>query len=1370
MHSIPYIQSLEEFEKHHLQQSFDYLFSIANSKILSDNILNHPTKYAINYHNSPLPKYAGLYATTWAILNDEKNHAISWHIMNKEVDAGDLLKRPWFPIEEDETALSLNLKCYEHAIKAFGELIEELATNTETLLKQDLTSRSYYGLKYKPETYGFIVWNNTADTIDRLCRALTFGDYKNELVTPKILINDHVFVVKSYRKLHVSSGKIPGSIVHLSSTDLQISTLSTDIVFYELMGLCGKIFQMEELIEQFGLSVGQNLSEINSEDIEELKNNPSLNSPVKEKFWVNEFTHCIDSGLSFLSQLQKNSHSTLKKMTLSVKSQKAVRQYSENHHVLPKDILLSLLIIYLYRLNNYGNFTFHYHHKATNKNRLAEKLIANDRPFTTQLKSSMCFDEVVTNIKTEISRLTRKGHYGRDIFIRYPELHALTEKIDLSLSMTERLESQDTALSSKISFYLPPDNTSILIENRTNYMQKEESYAFFNFIEHHLVALLKDVLKNPDKKLFELRFIEKNERDCLLKQWNDTEASFETNCLLHYEIEESAAKYPNAIAAFWNDKTLTYQDLNEQSNQLAHCLLLHDVKPNDIIGIYCDRSALMLIAILGILKAGAAYLPLDINYPDKRISYMLQNSQSSILLTTESVKNNSFEEFSGQILELPTVFKSEEWSKETPKIKTKPSNLAYVIYTSGTTGTPKGVSISHQAICNHMAWMKEAYPFSNQDIFLQKTPFSFDASVWEFFMPLWVGGILVIAPSGAHTNPKDLIKLVIDYEVTVLQLVPSMLREMTLTNGFSDCTSLKYIFCGGEILLQEIIHSFYEHSPTSCTLHNLYGPTEATIDSLTFRCTPHEAHYPLSRIGTPISNMKAYILDDHLQLVPTGIVGELYLSGAGLAEGYLNNEPLTKQKFIKNPFSIAKHERLYKTGDLVKWQSNGIVEYHERKDSQIKIRGFRIEISEIESCLGKIPAIYQCMVKPENTNNNGTTLSAYLVLIKNHPISVKDIRDTLQKELPEYMIPSRFFIVEKLLTTASGKLDRKHVLKPIAQLYSHKEHLSPQTKTEKKLHSIWCLIMNLQDVGIYDDFFEIGGHSLIAMNIINRIQDNFKINLSMRSLFNNPSIHSLALEIDQLLLATNLNPKELSYADKVIIPLKKSGTKTPLFLIHPIGGSIFWYKALEKYIDKQTPLYGIQDPGLEKNALLFNSIEQMASFYIQTIQIIQPHGPYLIGGASFGSTVAIEMANQLQKMNEKLIAIISLDGWAEYPALQRNEGYFKELMREQNARILERHRQFNLINSEALVELQWHREKMLINYKLPHIHCHFELFKAEILTEIFNYEAPYNWWENFISGTLNCHLVPGNHESMFSEPHICILADKLNKFLNTIRQ
>lgn len=1365
-HFIPYIENINEFEKTHAGAQFDFLFSIVNSEILSKEVLALPRYKVINYHNSPLPKYAGLHATSWAILNGETQHAISWHQMGELIDAGDILKQPSFRIEDVDTTLSLNLKCYEQAIHSFRELVNELATNSVMPVKQDLSYRSYYGLKNKPAHLGFISWKQSAEHIDRLCRALTFGEYTHQLEVPKVIIGGEFFVVKSHKKLNISSGMKPGTIVALSHEYLQVATETNDFVLLELSDLNGTPYAIERLISMFQLTNKSQLDAIDREFIEKLSANLAID-PKTEKFWVNEFLKCAQEKNSFLSHLialdETNNVDHAHVIHLPNELLTQLQNFSNKHQPL-KNTLLTAFLIYLYRLNNYCNMSIEFTNPELKDFSSDSKgFFSNYVPLTTQFDPAATFMEALTSVSNDDTRRSENKTYAKDCVIRYPELKSCVSDIEVSISFFDS-ETISYSRNRKLNIYISDDCSHFYVHNNTNYKVQAESYAFFTNMHEHFLTLLADIVSHPNKKLFELLIIGSEERDDLLVTWNNTYSNYDYEKPLQYYFEEQVSKTPNKPAVVFEDKTISYKELNQKANQLAHYLRAQGVKRNHLVGISLNRSLEMVVCILGILKSGAAYLPLDPNYPDDRIAYMLADSKSNLLIIDNESTKKQPHGYLGTVIEISSVLSLIHLSTENPQINNEPSDLAYVIYTSGTTGKPKGVAIPQRALCNHMLWMKKEYAFQEHDVVLQKTPFSFDASVWEFFMPLLVGGELIIAPNDAHASPTQMIRLIRNHKVSILQLVPSMLKELVFTQEFGACTSLKHIFCGGEALLPQTIDAFFKHNCSAAKLHNLYGPTEAAIDTTALTCTTRDALSDVSRIGKPIMNAKVYVLDTQMQPVPVGIIGELYIAGDGLAHGYLNSPEFTAQKFVPNPFSNNKKDRLYKTGDLVKWDSNGVIEYHGRCDSQVKIRGFRIEVNEIESYLEKISSILQCIVKPEHNADDSLSLSAYLVLENNAQISAEDICFLLKKNIPDYMIPTRFFVVEKLLTTPSGKVDRAILPTPLRQLSSNTHYAVPDNDIEKLVQTIWCSVLKIEDIGTHDDFFELGGNSLAAMNIISLIQDNFGITLSLRTLFDFPTIHAVALELgrESQWITECLSHHDLQH---IIVPLKTSGEKPPLFLVHPLGGSVFWYKLLGRYIDKDRPLYGIQDPGLDKNELLFANLEEMASAYIDSIQAIQPNGPYLLGGASFGSTVSIEMARQLQERGETVTSIISFDGWAVYPSLQNNEAYFHEVMNEQNSRLLTKYVEHNVSNSKFLLELQWHREKMLVEYKMPVITAQFILFKAKKLTEMFQYDAALNWWENYSSQQIELHLVPGDHESIFYEPNIKVLVRKLNERL-----
>ncbi len=481
----------------------------------------------------------------------------------------------------------------------------------------------------------------------------------------------------------------------------------------------------------------------------------------------------------------------------------------------------------------------------------------------------------------------------------------------------------------------------------------------------------------------------------------------------------------------------------------------------------------------------------------------------------------------------------------------------------------------------------------------------------------------------------------------------------------------------------------------------------------------------------------------------------------------MNNKQATKEKFITNPFGAPTQNKLYKTGDLVKWHAHGVLEYRGRSDNQVKIRGYRIELSEIECALEKIPSIHQCIVVPELEQNGLLSLSAYLVLGTETELNASSIRAQLNKTLPDHMIPSRYFAVSALFSTPGGKLDRKNIPTPLKQLGLNKHSREPSSKIEYELRNLWMASLKIDTISIDDDFFNLGGTSLSAMEIITSIQKKFGITVTMRTIFEYPTIYALASIIENLHKNINIQVIDAK-VNNPVIPIKKRAINPPLFLIHPIGGSIFWYKNLGNYLDKNQPLYGIQDPGLDNHDFLFNSLEEMATHYINAVQTIQPKGPYLLGGASFGCTVAIEMAKQLQEQGESVIAIISLDGWAYYPSLQNDKDFFQKMMREHNEKLLTNYMEYNITNPQFLLKLQWHREQMLTRYKLPMIETKFILFKAQELSPMFQYEADLNWWENYVKDSIELYIASGDHETMFSEFNIPNLAAKMNEVINTI--
>src|SRR5215207_2311202 len=622
----------------------------------------------------------------------------------------------------------------------------------------------------------------------------------------------------------------------------------------------------------------------------------------------------------------------------------------------------------------------------------------------------------------------------------------------------------------------------LLLELHYDRERYDETYAA-RLLEQ-LLTLTRSAAGNVEAPLGELEVIGDAERHRLLVGWNDTRADYGPPVRLHTLFEAQAARTPDAVALTFNDTGLTYSELDSRANQLARHLRTLGVGPESRVGVCVERSTEMVVGLLGVLKAGAAYVPLDPEYPSERIAYMLEDGEVSVLFTQSSLLD-TLPRQSARVLCLDSDWPLiSEHSGDALGLEVSAEHPAYVIYTSGSTGRPKGVVITHRAISNHMLWMSGEMPLDADDRVLQKTPLSFDASVWEFYAPLLCGARLVMAPPGVHRDSAALVRLMREESVTVVQVVPSMLRLLVEEDEIAECGSLRRVCVGGEALSVELVKRFRER--VDAELYNLYGPTEATIDASAWRADESGR----VTIGRPIKNAQMYVVDEGFNPVPVGVAGELLIGGEGLARGYLNRPELTAEKFIPNPFGEDGGGRLYRTGDLVRYLAEGELEYLGRIDHQVKVRGFRIELGEIEAALESVESVKQAVVVAREEGGE-SRLVAYVVGEGGAELGVGELRAQLRERLPEYMVPSAFVSLGEMPLTPNGKVDRRALPEPDGQRGGRGEadYVAPRTPTEELLAGIWSSVLRAERVGIEDNFFELGGHSLLATQLMSRVRE-----------------------------------------------------------------------------------------------------------------------------------------------------------------------------------------------------------------------------------------------------------------------------------------
>jgi amino acid adenylation domain-containing protein len=571
-------------------------------------------------------------------------------------------------------------------------------------------------------------------------------------------------------------------------------------------------------------------------------------------------------------------------------------------------------------------------------------------------------------------------------------------------------------------------------------------------------------------------------------------------------FEAQAQRSEAAVAVVCDGVEVSYGELNRRANQLAHYLRAQAVSVEDAVGVLMERSVEMAVAVLGILKAGGAYLPLDPAYPEERLRYMVRDSGMRVVLTQGHLWQDTQPEID-HVLRL-----DDEWEKvaresaERLEIEVGPEHLAYVIYTSGSTGTPKGAMNTHGAISNHLCWMREVFPLGTDDRVIQKTPFSFDVSVWEFFWPLLTGSRLVQARPGGHVDNAYLIELIKAQQITTVHFVPSLLQAFLEEAEVESCGSLRRVICSGEALTIALQRRFFERLE-KCELHNLFGPSEAAVHVTWWQCRLEDENRTVP-IGKPIANLQTYVLDGRGQPVPVGVVGELHLGGVGLARGYMARPELTAERFIPNAFSAEAGARLYRTGDLARYLADGNIEFLGRLDHQVKVRGLRIELGEIETVLSRHPEISESIVLVQQDKQGEKRLVAYVV--SEHKPANSALRSYLREKLPEYMVPQAFVSVPALPLNANGKVDRRALQAVKFEVGDGTPHVPPRNEVERVITDIWQKVLGVERIGIHDNFFDLGGHSLLAIQIHREIKAALQSELSVMEMFRYPTVDSLA--------------------------------------------------------------------------------------------------------------------------------------------------------------------------------------------------------------------------------------------------------------------
>jgi amino acid adenylation domain-containing protein len=1080
---------------------FDYLFSIANPHMLHEQIVTMPNKFAVNYHDALLPHYAGTYPTSWALMHQECTHGITWHVMAREIDTVAALKQQVVGIEPGETAFTLNAKCYQAAIESFAVLIEELAAGQETTQKLNVDDRSEHPVRKRPDAGGVIDWDQDAKIIDAFVRALDFGPYPNPLGLPKAAIGQDFIVIPVIEVLDQRSDEAPGRIVAITSDSLRVSTATSDIIIRKACTADGVPLAIPDLVSKYRLEEGYGFEPVDPQRADRIT---SFHAAIcrHEQFWADRLAQLQPVELAFCrqrEQLQRPRYDTA-----SIHIPEALRRLPDSG-----DIILAAFVCWLGRIGGVSSFDVGFRDIGLSRETAGlEGMFAPCVPLHIELDMEKGIRDAVDSIRAGIRLVQERRTYMRDLSARCSDVRSIPEMPDGSLlrvvvEQVKHLKDCSSTVAHQIRLVMPEEGTECWWTYDTGILDKESVTRMIR----QFSELLQGVLENPDCPVGKLPLLAAAEIHQLLVDWNQTASEYPRNECVHQLLERQAERTPEVVAIISETDQLTYRELNQRSNQLAYHLCALGVGPDIPVAVCMERSSRMLVALFGILKAGGAYIPLDPSHPSERLEYMLADAAVPVLLTEERLLQQ-LPASKAKVLCLDSSWDAvAKQSIANLSPRSCPENLAYIIYTSGSTGKPKGVQVRHGAVVNFLFSMHQEPGFSADDVMLAITTISFDIAGLELYLPLLVGGRVVMTSTETAADGVRLAELMERSGATVMQGTPAT-WQLLLVAGWRGNPRLK-VLCGGEALSRDLAQQLL---PRCAELWNLYGPTETTIWSTIAKIDIADEKIS---IGRPVANTEIYILDSRLQLVPAGVSGELYIGGSGLARGYLNRPELTADRFIAHPYSSDPHARLYKTGDLARYWPDGRIEHLGRLDFQVKLRGFRIELGEIESALRAHPSVREAVVTIREDRPGDRQLVAYVTAGPDQPFSPSDLRTELRRKLPDYMVPSSFVVLGALPLTPNGKIDRRALPAPERRRAdSDAGFAAPATEVERTIASIWRETLRLEEVGRNDNFFDLGGHSLLAMQIVSRIQRILHVELGVRRLFERPTVAELAEEIE----------------------------------------------------------------------------------------------------------------------------------------------------------------------------------------------------------------------------------------------------------------
>lgn len=1359
---IPVDATGEEMIERLAGDGFEWLFSIANLSVISPAVLAKARSGAINFHDGPLPKHAGLNAPVWAILQGEPVHGVTWHMIEAGIDQGDIVKQQLFDLEPNETAFSLNMRCYEAAIESFGELLGDMSGRGLQRSPQNLGERTYHARFDRPAAAARLDFAQPAEQLVVLVSALDHSTYWNPLASPKVAASGQVFTVTGATLEPRRRSAAPGTVIEATEDFLVVTTASVPVRLTGLRDASG-----QPVAPSAFARVGDVL--------------PTLDAAESQSL-TDAMAHVVEGEDIWRRCLQTPQAIDLP----SVTSATGAASYRQTALRVPAglggDRLLAAVAAWVARVSGKSAFDLAFRDACAPR---APGYLSTWVPLRILAESDSVFPDFLGQVTAALDQARSHPAFALDLLVRDPAIKGL--------------ETPEVGLSEGAGFI---EGTAVTLERdrQGGLVLWRDAARLTDEVAAQLAQRLQsvlDALGSEDGRhvsLGSLPIMSAAEREQVLYGWNETRTEFERDKCVHQFFEAQVLRTPEAIAVAFEGTVLTYAELNARANRVAHRLRGMGVQRGSLVGIYTLRSPDLIVGVLAIQKAGAGYVPLDPAYPVDRVALYIEDSGAPVIVT-QSQLAASLPAHSAQVFLIDQDTGIASQPDTVPDSGVQPADVAYMIYTSGSTGRPKGVVVEHRNVANLFRGLDDRVAHNPPGIWLAITSQSFDMSIPELFYTLARGFKMVLASdetralvsSGESDGPTEfadddfsIAAQIVRHGVTHLQCTPSMARMIAMSEEARGALAqVRYLLIGGEAMPGTLVTELGRI--TQASIENMYGPTETTVWSSTETASASET---VVNIGRPMANTQMYVLDTNRQPVPVGVPGELYIGGDGVTRGYWQRPELTAERFVPDPFVqagavAAGGARMYRTGDLARWRPDGRIDFLGRADFQVKIRGYRIELGEIEAVLELADDVRQAVAIAREDQPGDVRLVAYLRV--DAGFSAERLREWVATRLPAHMVPAHFVTVDEFPLTPTRKVDRKALPVPSYDSRERSEaFVPPENEVEKRIAAIWSTVLGVPLVGAHDSFFDLGGNSLLAVGAIAALKREFGRKLSVGTLKSSPTPAAMRAVLTE--------GSDLGAPQFLVIIQSGKGHGIPLYGVHSLGHRERFYRPLVERLGPDHSVFGLTTGYTHLEDSL--SVEQLAQLYFEDIQKHQPQGPLALAAVSMCAYVAYELARQLTKAGREVayLVLFDSDGPDGRPPL-RHRGqalvlHWKQL-RKHGIRYLMERVMVRLTESGGIGSRigLWLGQKFDMAQNQPFDNPADHTF-VQNLTHAVSQYVPREYggpvvifyptdepffdlekavetglgWRGYATGSIDLLPVPGKHISMLAEPHVAEMA------------